>query len=100
MSQREVEPGRPTVTADDVRVVARFLDDKRAASAVGGRGVMLSLEDVKGFALVLHAAADALSLPREAKLPCPTCGTTWTAPLPASEYFAGLRDRIEQREET
>lgn len=48
-------------TAADLRVVAKLLDQKRQAAADAGRGVMLSWEDAHGFALTLHAAANALS---------------------------------------
>lgn len=55
------EPQQAGVSAEDVRAVARFLDQKREEAASGRRGVMLSWEDAQGFALTLHAAADALA---------------------------------------
>lgn len=60
----------PTVSADDVRAVAAFLDQKLLAAHAGKRGVMLSWEDAQGFVLVLRAAADAL--PAASPSPEPT----------------------------
>jgi hypothetical protein len=57
-----------SVTTGDVRAVAKFLAQKLTAAREGKRGVMLSWEDAQGFALTLHAAADALAVSPEAAL--------------------------------